>query len=85
MRGSTSLDVAASSVMDNNELALALRDTDLEKVVGYLAGCGLKSCPLLLSKGYPDIGWNPVEGERYLDFLKHAVFVNGNCRYAHDF
>nr|XP_014340342.1 PREDICTED: ryanodine receptor 2 [Latimeria chalumnae] len=77
MRGSTPLDVAAASVMDNNELALALREPDLEKVVQYLAGCGLQSCPMLISKGYPDIGWNPVEGERYLDFLRFAVFCNG--------
>lgn len=33
---------------------------------------------MLVSKGYPDIGWNPVEGERYLDFLRFAVFCNGN-------
>uniref|UniRef100_A0A8C5FWP2 Ryanodine receptor 2 n=1 Tax=Gadus morhua TaxID=8049 RepID=A0A8C5FWP2_GADMO len=77
MRGSTPLDVAAASVMDNNELALALREPDLEKVVQYLAGCGLQSCAMLVSKGYPDIGWNPVEGERYLDFLRFAVFCNG--------
>ncbi|TKC44229.1 hypothetical protein EI555_012073 [Monodon monoceros] len=77
MRGSTPLDVAAASVMDNNELALALREPDLEKVVRYLAGCGLQSCQMLVSKGYPDIGWNPVEGERYLDFLRFAVFCNG--------
>ncbi|XP_047673439.1 ryanodine receptor 2 isoform X4 [Tachysurus fulvidraco] len=77
MRGSTPLDVAAASVMDNNELALALREPDLEKVVQYLAGCGLQSCLMLVSKGYPDIGWNPVEGERYLDFLRFAVFCNG--------
>nr|XP_015218325.1 PREDICTED: ryanodine receptor 2 isoform X6 [Lepisosteus oculatus] len=77
MRGSTPLDVAAASVMDNNELALALREPDLEKVVQYLAGCGLQSCTMLVCKGYPDIGWNPVEGERYLDFLRFAVFCNG--------
>ncbi|XP_061823090.1 ryanodine receptor 2 isoform X6 [Nerophis lumbriciformis] len=77
MRGSTPLDVAAASVMDNNELALALREPDLEKVVQYLAGCGLQSCTMLVRKGYPDIGWNPVEGERYLDFLRFAVFCNG--------
>lgn len=47
------------------------------QVVTYLAGCGLQSCPMLLSKGYPDIGWNPCGGERYLDFLRFAVFVNG--------
>ncbi|XP_028459753.1 LOW QUALITY PROTEIN: ryanodine receptor 2 [Perca flavescens] len=77
MRGATPLDVAAASVMDNNELALVLREPDLEKVVQYLAGCGLQSCPMLVAKGYPDIGWNPVEGERYLDFLRFAVFCNG--------
>lgn len=125
MRGSTPLDVAAASVMDNNELALALREPDLEKVrlthkhtlivsgnmgscddlghlyivisvkfkscsvichlifgspvqvVQYLAGCGLQSCIMLVHEGYPDIGWNPVEGERYLDFLRFAVFCNG--------
>ncbi|KAJ8274943.1 hypothetical protein COCON_G00095680 [Conger conger] len=77
MRGSTPLDVAASSVMDNNGLALALEEPDLEKVVTYLAGCGLQGCPMLLAKGYPDIGWNPIEGERYLSFLRFAVFVNG--------
>ncbi|TSO67486.1 Ryanodine receptor 3 [Bagarius yarrelli] len=76
MRGSTPLDVAASSVMDNNSLALALEEPDLNKVVTYLAGCGLQSCPMLLAKGYPDIGWNPIEGERYLSFLRFAVFVN---------
>ncbi|XP_051816036.1 ryanodine receptor 2 [Acanthochromis polyacanthus] len=77
MRGATPLDVAAASVMDNNELALALREPDLEKVVQYLAGCGLQSCSMLVAKGYSDIGWNPVEGERYLDFLRFAVFCNG--------
>ncbi|XP_062257090.1 ryanodine receptor 2 [Platichthys flesus] len=77
MRGATPLDVAAASVMDNNELALALTEPDLEKVVQYLAGCGLQSCQLLVEKGYPDVGWNPVEGERYLDFLRFAVFCNG--------
>nr|XP_040130259.1 ryanodine receptor 3 isoform X1 [Ictidomys tridecemlineatus] len=76
MRGSTPLDVAASSVMDNNELALGLEEPDLEKVVTYLAGCGLQSCPMLVAKGYPDVGWNPIEGERYLSFLRFAVFVN---------
>ena len=30
-----------------------------------------------LARNYPDIGWNPLEGERYLDFLKQVVFVSG--------
>lgn len=34
---------------------------------------------MLLAKGYPDIGWNPIEGERYLSFLRFAVFVNGTA------
>ncbi|KAK1889355.1 Ryanodine receptor 3, partial [Dissostichus eleginoides] len=66
MRGSTPLDVAASSVMDNNGLALALEEPDLEK-----------SCAMLLAKGYPDLGWNPIEGERFLSFLRFVVFCNG--------
>ena len=32
----------------------------------------------LFAKGYPDIGWDPVEGERFLDFLKFCVWVNGD-------
>lgn len=36
---------------------------------------------MLLSKGYPDIGWNPCGGEKYLDFLRFAVFVNGQIFY----
>ncbi|NXG49310.1 RYR1 protein, partial [Psilopogon haemacephalus] len=47
------------------------------QVVTYLASCGLQSCPMLLAKGYPDLGWNPCGGQRYLDFLRFAVFVNG--------
>lgn len=47
------------------------------QVVQYLADCGLQSCSMLVAKGYTDIGWNPVEAERYLDFLRFAVFCNG--------
>lgn len=47
-----------------------------------MAGCGLQMCPILLSKGYPDIGWNPCGGERYLDFLRFAVFVNGENQHV---
>lgn len=32
---------------------------------------------MLIARGYPEIGWNPIEGERYLSFLRFAVFVNG--------
>lgn len=53
------------------------------QVVTYLAGCGLQSCPMLLAKGYPDVGWNPIEGERYLSFLRFAVFVNSESHVLH--
>lgn len=77
LRGSTPLDVAYSSLMENSELALALREHYLEKIAIYLSRCGLQSNQELIDKGYPDVGWDPVEGERYLDFLKFCVWVNG--------
>ncbi|TGZ67043.1 hypothetical protein CRM22_004998 [Opisthorchis felineus] len=77
LRGTCPLDVAYSSLMDNNELALALREKQLEKVAVYLSRCGVQSNAELLAKGYPDIGWDPVEGERFLDFLRFTVWVNG--------
>ncbi|BES99791.1 ryanodine receptor [Nesidiocoris tenuis] len=77
LRGCTPLDVAYSSVMENTELALALREHYLEKIAIYLSRCGLQSNSELVEKGYPDLGWDPVEGERYLDFLRFCVWVNG--------
>lgn len=52
LRGSVPLDVAYSSFMDNNELALALKEEELDKVAIYLSRCGLqvefyKACFLL--------------------------------------
>ena len=77
LRGSAPLDVAYFSLMDNSELALSLRESHLEKVAVYLSRCGLQSNAELTAKGYPEIGWDPVEGERYLDFLRFCVWVNG--------
>ena len=77
LRGSTPLDVAYSSLMENTELALALREHYLEKIAVYLSRCGLTANTELVSKGYPDLGWDPVEGERFLDFLRFCVWVNG--------
>ncbi|XP_030749975.1 ryanodine receptor isoform X1 [Sitophilus oryzae] len=77
LRGSTPLDVSYSSLMENTELALALREHYLEKIAIYLSRCGLQSNTELVEKGYPDLGWDPVEGERYLDFLRFCVWVNG--------
>lgn len=77
LRGSVPLDVAYSSFMDNNELALALKEEELDKVAVYLSRCGLQPNSELISKGYPDIGWDPTEGERYIDFLRFCVWING--------
>ena len=77
LRGSTPLDVAYSSLMENHELVLALRESYLEKIAIYLSRCGLQSNQELIDKGYPDVGWDPVGGERYLDFLRFCVWVNG--------
>ena len=77
LRGSTPLDVAYSSLMDNTELALALREHYLEKITAYLARCGMTTNEDLVSKGYADLGWDPVEGERFLDFLRFCVWVGG--------
>jgi hypothetical protein len=48
----------------------------LEKIAVYLSRCGLQSNSELVEKGYPDLGWDPVEGERYLDFLRFCVWVS---------
>ncbi len=60
-------------------MALALREQDLDKVAVYLSRCGQATNHDLVTLGYPDIGWDPVEGERFLDFLRFCVWVNGQC------
>lgn len=62
---------------DNNELALALKEEELDKVAIYLSRCGLQPNSELIAKDYPDILWDPVEGERYIDFLRFCVWING--------
>lgn len=48
MRGSTPLDVAAASCIDNNELALALQEQDLE-MVKYMQYVLNKHCAKILT------------------------------------
>ena len=69
--------MAAASIKNNEELALALRQHHLESVIKCLCDCGLASNPTLLSRGVADIGWDPVVGERLLEFLKTTVWVSG--------
>lgn len=54
-----------------------LREHHLEKIAVYLSRCGLQSNTELVERGYPDLGWDPVEGERFLDFLRFCVWVGG--------
>ncbi|CAJ0581879.1 unnamed protein product, partial [Mesorhabditis spiculigera] len=77
LRGSVPLDLAYATFMDNNELALALKEEELDKIAVYLSRCGLQPNSELLARGYPDIGWDPVEGERYIDFFRFCVWING--------
>lgn len=80
MLGSAGAEALQASVTDLvEERGRGQSSLSASQVVSYLAGCGLQSCPMLLAKGYPDIGWNPCGGERYLDFLRFAVFVNGEA------
>merc|ERR1712168_906798 len=53
------------------------QESDLDTVTMYLSRCGQQSNQELLMKNYPDIGWDPVEGERFVDFLRFCVWVNG--------
>ncbi|KAI4802127.1 hypothetical protein KUCAC02_019985, partial [Chaenocephalus aceratus] len=52
-------------------LALALEEPDLEKPVVF------RVVPCFLLRVTPDLGWNPIEGERFLSFLRFVVFCNG--------
>lgn len=58
------------------KIDFSFREHYLEKIAIYLSRCGLQSNSELIEKGYPDLGWDPVEGERYLDFLRFCVWVN---------
>lgn len=79
LRGSTPLDVAYSSLMENTELALALREHYLEKIAIYLSRCGLQSNSELVEKGYPDLG---QYGWYKKEFYLIACFLDrlGSCR-----
>ncbi|KAK3094056.1 hypothetical protein FSP39_023525 [Pinctada imbricata] len=69
-----------SYLLENSSMLLASPGPEgghLEKIAMYLSRCGLQSNGELTEKGYPDVGWDPVEGERFLDFLRFCVWVNG--------
>lgn len=70
------IDVSRSTSNNNYFIVSFIREHYLEKIAVYLSRCGLQSNSELVEKGYPDLGWDPVEGERYLDFLRFCVWVS---------
>ena len=69
--------------MDNNELALALRESHLEKIASYLSRCGTTRNEQLCLQGYHDIGWDPVDGERFVPHwvILRAMLTYVDCRF----
>lgn len=57
MRGSTPLDVAAASVMDNNELSLELQEPDLEKV-NYIIYGSISHSMIFIQEHFESINLN---------------------------
>jgi len=72
--------ISLRETADDHFCSFRYREHYLEKIAIYLSRCGLQSNSELIEKGYPDLGWDPVEGERYLDFLRFCVWVNGKVR-----
>lgn len=74
MRGSTPLDVAAASCIDNNELALALQEQDLEMVLTEHIREGTtkskKMSKLLINKIFPG---GEISGWVWTSKLPHAA------------
>ena len=65
LRGSTPLDVAAASMKNNEELALALRQHHLESVIKCLGDCGLASNSILLAR-FGLVSFNTVSTSLFL-------------------
>lgn len=83
-KGCTPLDVATSTVKDNYELALALKDLHLESVVSLLIatttsmknGSEDEDVLRMVNFGSVSCDWAPNGGEKCLDFLQSAVWVD---------
>ncbi len=85
-KGCTPLDVVTSTIKDNYELALALKDSHLEHVVSLLIATttSMSSCNDsgeddvlgMVNLGSISCDWAPNGGEKCLDFLQSAVWVD---------
>ena len=87
-QGYTPLDVATATIKDNQELALALEEIHLEHVVSLLVattttihGGGAhdssEDSKGVITMGSMSCDWGPNGGEKCLDFLQSAVWVDG--------
>ena len=83
--GHTPLDVVTATIKDNHELALALEETHLEHVISLLVATttstsGSEESSVEDTLGVVHMGsmscdWAPNGGEKCLEFLQSAVWV----------
>ena len=85
-QGSTPLDVVTATIKDNQELALALEETHLEHVVSLLVATTTSmndsdmDDPLgTVTVGSMSCDWAPNGGEKCLEFLQSAIWVDSKC------
>lgn len=83
-KGYTPLDVATATIKDNQELALALEESHLEHVVALLVATtttvnngsnDLEDALGVVAIGSMVYEWAPNGGEKCLEFLQSAVWV----------
>ncbi len=86
--GYTPLDVATATIRDNRELALALEESHLEHVVQLLVAVttslkgpssvdSFNTESMIQNSASCSLEWNPESGEKCLEFLQSAVWVEG--------
>ena len=88
-QGYTPLDVATATIKDNQELVLALEPSHLESVVSLLVATTTASHSesrerggdVLLQVRTSSVSceWSPNGGEKCLEFLQSAVWVDSKC------
>ncbi len=82
------LDIATATIKDNRELALALEESHLETVVQLLVSVTINTGSQVTSpvntthsssppkQVFNTIDWNPVGGDKCMEFLQTVVWVD---------
>ena len=82
-QGSTPLDVVTATIKDNQELALALEEAHLEHVVSLLVATTTNMNDAELDDPLGTVtmscDWAPNGGEKCLEFLQSAIWVDSKC------